>query len=126
MAAITAFTTSAVIPDESTLGAIGKYQLFRAHEVIDAGEPVYRLTSTYPDGVALTDADAIASSRCIGIAVNTAAAAGQFVNVMTYGLLTVGGTQTVGADVYIHGTAGALTITPADLASGDFATIVGM
>lgn len=123
MAAITPYTPSAVVPDPTTLPGQFRKNTYRANEVIDAGEPVYLVSST--SGVGLTDADNIESSQVIGIAVSSATAAGQYIEVVEYGLVTVGSSLETGRTIFIHTTAGGLTITEGDLSTGDFPAIVG-
>lgn len=119
MADITPFTASAVVIDNSA-----KTRTYRAHAAINAGQPVYELATTYPDGVQLTDADALASSRVVGLAVSSAAA-GQPVEVCYEGLVTCGSGFSTGRTLFISPTAGGLTITEADLLTADFPSIVG-
>lgn len=94
-----------------------------AGELLTAGVPVYRNAS---DGLFYnTDADSTeAAAACVGIAI-TSAAAGQPVTVQTGGNLDLGATLTVGTIYVVSDTVSKIKPT-ADLASGDYVTILGV
>lgn len=92
-----------------------------AAEAITAGQSVYINASGL---VALADADAVLTAAAVGIA-ECNAAAGQNVNYLTGGTMDVGATLTVGTTYVVSTTAGGIAPI-ADLASGDFTTILGI
>jgi hypothetical protein len=95
-----------------------------AGATITAGQPLFEDSS---DGHALKPAQANTAARAnaVGIALG-GASDGQIVNYITEGDLTAGATLTVGI-VYCVSDAAAGGIAPyADLASGDFVTVLGI
>ncbi|MCU0466591.1 MAG: hypothetical protein MUF38_18745 [Anaerolineae bacterium] len=93
-----------------------------AGATITAGQAVYRDATT--GRFLLADADAEASAKLEGIAVN-GASTGQNITIQIGGEITIGGTVVVGQVYVASATAGG--IAPyADLLSGDFVSIVGV
>lgn len=99
----------------------GNVKNYTAAVAITAGQPVYLNTSSQ---AALADADALASAAAIGIAENSAAA-GQQVGVQISGTMDVGATLAVGTVYVVSTTAGGIAPL-ADIASGDYTTILGI
>lgn len=94
-----------------------------AGATITAGQTVYKDTSD-SNKFKLADADAATTAECYGIALN-GCASGQVVKVQVGGELNVGATLTVGQVYVVSTTAGG--IAPyADLASGDYVSILGV
>lgn len=94
-----------------------------AGATITAGQVVYLdvADGTYK----LADCDGAAALRSpTGIALN-GASAGQPLKVHTEGPITIGATLTPGTAYYLSGTAGGIAPV-ADLATGDYPTIVGI
>lgn len=94
-----------------------------AGATITAGQPVYK-DSTDSHKLKTCDADAQASSVCVGIALH-AASADQPLEYLTNGPIDIGATVTVGQVYVVSTTAGG--IAPySDLASGDYVSILGV
>lgn len=92
---------------------------------ITAGQAVYQLAA----GTVGPCSSALAAPTCtlLGIAVNTAPAAGLPVEVCSYDpTFTLGGTIASGVAVLSHLTAGALTATAADNTTGSVPAFVGI
>jgi hypothetical protein len=90
---------------------------------ITAGMPVY--IDDADDGkIKPTDADALASAVAIGLAVN-GASAGQPVDYVTAGDVTIGATVVLGIPYYVTPNAGGLGVW-AEVLPADYATIVCM
>lgn len=124
MAAITV-TAADVRPPNLTQTIIRR---FTAGGTVNVGDVVY----VAADGdVEQADADAQASAQAIGIAVSvngttqTAAAAGDEVDVCVFGPLNWGASMTPGSVVYVSVTAGKGDHTAVAGASGDFSFVVG-
>jgi hypothetical protein len=94
-----------------------------AGESVTAGQPVYR-NQTDAGKLYRTDADAEASSVCAGIALH-AAAAGQPLEFLTSGPIDIGATVAVG-QVYVVSTNAGGIAPYADLASGDYVSLLGV
>lgn len=94
-----------------------------AGEAITAGQVVY--LDAADQRYKLADCDAAAALRSPrGIALN-GAAAGQPIEVLTEGPVTIGAVLTAGTAYYLSGTPGGIAPV-ADLATGDYPTIVGI
>lgn len=119
MAAIS-ITASAVIP---SVNAIIKSGI--AGATITQGQALY-IDSTDSYKLKLTTTATLAAATCVGLAVN-AASSGQKVDyVVSDPALAIGSTQLSGDDVWLFDTTpGALTITKADLESGDYVVHLG-
>lgn len=105
-------TASAVVPSSSATIASGK-----AGEAINAGQLVYK-DATDSNKIKLADANSAAKVGVIGMAINSAGAAGQYVTYVTKDPeLTIGGTRTVGAIYILSATAGGVAPV-ADLTTG--------
>ena len=96
-----------------------------AGAAITAGQPLYK-DSTDGNALKPADADAAASARCVGIAV-AGAADGQPVRYQRTGDVTLGAgaAMTVGTVYVVSATAGGIAPL-ADLASGDYVSILGV
>lgn len=125
MAALAAASNPRLVNPDAAL-----VQRFKAAATtITAGEAVYLSAA---DTVAIADKDTYANAQVIGIALETAAAAGQWIAVCLFGVVT-GYTLTAGADIWLFDDGG-LTETfdgsdvtaNGDLAAGDFACRVGI
>jgi hypothetical protein len=88
---------------------------------ITQGQCVYLDSTT--NTIKLADADAVASTRNVGVALN-AAATGQPVIYHIAGTITIGATVAVGTAYYVSATAGGICLE-SDLSSGDFPTFIG-
>ena len=96
----------------------------QAKVAITAGQTVYEDTSTKKYDKA--DADAQATAKCAGIALNDAAA-DQPLEVQTEGDIDVGGTLVVGTIYIVSVTAGNISQSTApDFLTGDFMTTLGV
>jgi hypothetical protein len=90
---------------------------------VTAGQPVYK-DATDSGKLKAADADAQASSVCVGIALH-AASTDQPLEYLTSGPIDIGATVTVGQIYVVSTTAGG--IAPySDLASGDYVTVIGV
>lgn len=95
-----------------------------AGATITAGQVVYLDSTTGTYKLADCDSATAAVRSPDGIALN-GAASGQPVEVLTRGNITIGATLTGGVAYYLSGTAGGICPV-ADLATGDYPTIVGI
>lgn len=94
-----------------------------AGATVTAGQPVYK-DSTASNTLKPCDADALASSVCVGIALH-GAASGQPLKYAAGGNLTINAVATKGVPYYVSTTAGG--ICPyGDLAAGDYVTFLGI
>jgi len=96
-----------------------------AGATITAGMPVY-LDSTAANAVKPARANAVATSKAVGVALNSASS-GQPVDYVTSdSTFTIGGTSTAGTILCVSaGTAG--NIAPsADMTTGNFVTVIGV
>jgi hypothetical protein len=124
MAAIAAASGVRIVNDSAIV-----LRFKAAATTITAGEAVYLSAA---DTVAIADKDAFASACAIGVALQTATVADDYIDVCVFGPVT-GYALTAGADVWVHDD-GALTETfdgsdntaNGDLAAGDFACRVGI
>ncbi len=97
-----------------------------AAEAIAAGQAVY-ITTSGTAGLCDADFSAGAKANCVGIACDSAPAAGQSVIVATYDTqFTLGGTIAAGVPVFSSATAGGITSTAADNSSGVFTCFLGI
>lgn len=103
-------------------GAGAQISAFTAGANITAGQVVYYDSAA--GTVKLADADASATAGAFGIALN-GASAGQPVDVITGGYLTINAVGAKGVTYYASTTAGGLCPF-ADLTTGDFATVVAV
>lgn len=105
----------------------GATQQGTAGGTITAGMSVYRKTSDSKWYGAQCDgtAEESGSGTLLGIAL-CGASAGQPVVVQTSGTLTLGGTLTVGATAWVGSGTGGITITPADLSTGRYTSVIGI
>lgn len=98
-----------------------------AGETITAGKVVYLDAATTGKWL-LADSDAAGAAARgngrIGIALN-GASLNQPIDVQTEGEVTIGGTMTAGLDYYLSDDPGGIC-PQADLASGDYVTLVGV
>lgn len=125
MAAIAAASNPRVT---NTNAIVQRYKA--AATTITAGEAVY---SSAADTVAIADKDAYASASAIGVALETPAAAGDYIAVCLFGEVTGYSGLTAGADIWVYDDGG-MTETfdgsdntaNGDLAAGDFACRVGI
>lgn len=104
-------------------GSGARYRTVTAGATITAGQSVYRdpTTNTYK----LADADASqTTARVVGVALDSASS-GQPLTIQIGGKYTAGGTVVVGTVYVQSGTAGGIC-PAADLASGDYATVIGV
>ena len=109
-----------VITDTNVTIAKGIAQFAVAAATIVRGVSLY-VSAT---GLDLTDADVVGTAKFAGIALSDGAV-GQFITYLPSGSINVGAVLTVGV-VYVVST-GAGKIAPlADLATGDFLTIIGV
>jgi hypothetical protein len=97
-------------------------RLVQYGETVSQGMPVYKKTSDSKYWKA--DADAVDTASADGIAL-TPGAANEYGIIIESGLVDIGATLTVGATYVVSTTAGAIAPI-ADLASGDFTTILGV
>lgn len=97
----------------------------QAAEAISAGETLYR-DATNGNKLALADADAEATARAVGIAVNDAGI-NELVSYATTGntITQAGTTFTIGIAYFLGPTAGGIH-AEADVLSGDFKTYIGV
>lgn len=96
-----------------------------AGETITAGQPVYLKSSDELLYKGDNDAGTAPATAAIkGIALN-GASVGQPVTYQTSGTITIGATVTVGTIYVLSATAGGIC-PAADLASGDYVTIIGV
>lgn len=105
-------------------GATAQRRNGTAGASITAGQPLY---ADAADGDKLKPCDADASAaaaNCVGIALH-AAADEQPIAYTKAGLINLGATLTVGEIYVLSGTAGGIA-PKADLAAGDFVTILGV
>lgn len=103
----------------------GLFRTGTAFEAISAGKAVY-LDAANGGKVRLADADALNSSRVVGIALNNASAGQPVEYLVNGGTITVTtSTFASGVPYYVSTTAGGLA-PYADLGSGDFVTLVGI
>lgn len=119
MAAIS-ITASAVLPSANAIIKSGI-----AGATITQGQALYS-DSTDSYKLKLTTTATLAAATCVGLALN-AASSGQKVDyVVSDPALVIGSTQLSGDDVWLFdATPGALTITQADLESGDYKVHLG-
>lgn len=119
MAAIS-ITASAVVPSSNAIIKSGT-----AGATITQGQALY-IDSTDSNKLKLCTTATLAQATCVGLAVN-AASSGQKVDYVTQDpSLTIGSTQLSGDDIWLFDTTpGALTITAADLESGDYKVHIG-
>lgn len=88
---------------------------------ITAGQSVYLDSAT--NTIKLADADALASSAAVGVALN-AASSGQPITYQRSGNITIGATVAVGVAYYVSTTAGGICLE-SDLTTGDFPHFLG-
>lgn len=88
---------------------------------ITAGQSVYLDATT--GTIKLADADALASSDAVGVALNNAAS-GQPIVYQRSGNITIGATVAVGVAYYVSTTAGGICLE-SDLSTGDFPHFLG-
>lgn len=88
---------------------------------ITAGQSVYLDSVT--NTIKLADADALASSAAVGVALNNAAS-GQPIVYQRSGNITIGSTVAVGVAYYVSTTAGGICLE-SDLSTGDFPHFLG-
>lgn len=115
-------TASQVVPSSDARTSTGT-----AGAAITAGQPVYKDSSTNKFHPALNDTEAHAEVK--GIAVNGAAADQPFTYVIRDSALDLGagaGLTVASKVLLLSGTAGGITITPADVTTGDFVVILGV
>jgi hypothetical protein len=91
---------------------------------ITAGQVVYKEAATGLAKLADCDSGTAEARIPYGIALNTAST-NQPVEVLTGGLITIGGTLTAGTEYWLSGTAGAIC-PAADKASGDRSVLIGV
>lgn len=103
-------------------GANAVVKTVTAGVAINAGQVVYQDTSDKK--YKLADADAQATARVAGIALNDAAA-DQPLEVQTDGDIDVGGTVVVGEVYLVSVTAGGIA-PEADVLTGDYVSIIGI
>ena len=103
-------------------GANAVVKTVTAGAAINAGEVVYQDTSDKK--YKLADADAQATAKVAGIALNDAAA-DQPLEVQTAGDIDVGGTVVVGEVYLVSVTAGGIA-PEADVLTGDYVSIIGI
>jgi hypothetical protein len=111
-------TAASVVP----VGSSTQRQTGTAGESITAGQAVY-VDGADSNKVKLADADVAASAASVGIALH-AAATNQPITYATSGPVTIGATPVVGQWYGVSTTAGGIAPL-ADLATGDFLTILG-
>ena len=112
-------TASGVLPESGA-----EIQSGYAGATITAGQALYKDSS---DSNSLKPADAddtSAKATVVGIALNSASD-GQPVDYQTRGNIDIGGTVTVGTVYVLSGTAGGIC-PAADLATGDYTSIIGV
>lgn len=100
-----------------------------AGATITAGQAVYLdTTATVTAGqVKLADADGAGNAvKAIGFASNGASAGQPIKVVIRDPQLTLGGAVTAGAIILLHTTAGAVTLTAADVGSGAYVCVMGV
>lgn len=117
MAAAMSITAANVLP-----GTGAKTKTGISGGTLTAGAAIYE-DETDSKKLKLADADALASSVVKGIALN-GASAGQPVSYLTEGLITIGGTVTIGVPYFLHTTAGGIGLL-GDLTAGDYVTYLG-
>ena len=98
-----------------------KVNSYLAGASITAGHAVYIDSAT--STVMLADADVLASSAAVGVALNSAAT-GQPITYQRSGNITIGATVVTGKAYYVSTTAGAICLE-SDLATGDFPHFLG-
>ncbi len=91
---------------------------------ITAGQLIY-LDTADSNKAKLADADADATSVVAGIAINNAAAGQPVAYIEEDSNFTIGGTVTAGV-AYFLGLAGGDIVPYADIATGDFVTVIGV
>lgn len=111
-------TAASIVKTSSTLWALGV-----AGATITAGQPVYR-DATAGNKLKPADADVLATSLAVGIALH-GASDGQPLQYATGGTLTFNAVLTAGT-VYVASTNPGGIAPVADMASGDFVTILGI
>lgn len=105
-------------------GEGAKIESGTAGEAITAGQVVYWDSTNSVYSLADCDSATAALRSPRGIALN-GAATGQPIDVATKGPVTIGATLTAGVAYYLSGTAGGIAPV-ADLATGDYPTIIGI
>lgn len=95
-----------------------------AGATITAGQVIYKEAATGQAKLADCDSATAEARIPYGIALN-GAAAGQPVEVLRSGLITIGGTLTAGSEYWLSGTAGAIC-PAADKAAGDRSVLIGV
>ena len=101
--------------------------ILNAAVTIAAGETVYLDTSVSPNVLRLCDANANATASVFGGLACNSATVGQKVRyVYKDPALYLGSTMAVGDTLWTSGTAGRMTLTPGDIASGWYVTAVGV
>lgn len=95
-----------------------------AGATITAGQTVYLDTTAGDYKLADCDSATVAARSPAGIALN-GGASGQPIDVLTSGPVTIGATLTAGVAYYLSPNAGGICPV-ADLASGDYPTILGI
>jgi hypothetical protein len=98
-----------------------KVNSYLAGASITAGQSVYLDSTT--STIKLADADVLASSDAVGVALNSAST-GQPITYQRSGNITIGATVVPGTAYYVSTTAGAICLE-SDLATGDFPHFLG-
>ena len=111
-------TAASIQKTTSTLWALGI-----AGATVTAGQPVYA-DATDSGKLKLADADVLATSKAVGIALH-GAASGQPLQYATGGTLTFNAALTAG-EVYVVSTTAGGIAPAADMGSGDFVTVLGI
>lgn len=111
-------TAASIQKTTSTLWALGI-----AGAAITAGQPVYA-DATDSGKLKLADADVLATSKAVGIALH-GAASDQPLQYATGGTLTFNAALTAG-EVYVVSTTAGGIAPAADMGSGDFVTVLGI
>ena len=117
------------ITPANVVSVSGNTEAGTAGETLTAGQTVYKKSSDSKFYKADCDATAVGAQTGIddvyGIALNGASAS-QPVTVQKTGVITIGGTVTIGSVQYQSNVAGGITETWADIASTDYVTIIGV
>lgn len=93
-----------------------------AGATITQNQPLYLDATT--NTLKLADANDATAYQVVGLSLN-AASAGQQVSFLRSGIITMGSVQLAGNDIWLYTTAGTMTVTASDVASGSYAVHIG-